>query len=142
MTIPTTEMLIIVDQYVDESCKLLNTRMYGNANVRIMSPNGLWCLSEKYSKPRVFKKVHRWGNIGELWNRNIEIFFFCLIDHSAKEFKYDTHIANLNGRKLVTFAYDDLPFVYMDIDKTNNGISAGFSTGSKSKQMWKLSLNN
>ena len=52
-------MLIIIDQYVNESSELLKITMYGNANVKIMAPNGLWCLSENYLKPRVFEKVHR-----------------------------------------------------------------------------------
>ena len=65
-------------------------------------------------------------------------YTFYLFDNSAKEFKYDTRIANLKGQKLVTFAYDDPPFVYMNSDKTLNGNSGENSIHSKSKEMWKL----
>ena len=56
---PMSEILIIVDQTINASCKLLNPKMYNNANVKIMSPNSRWYLSKKYLTPRVFKEVHR-----------------------------------------------------------------------------------
>ena len=71
METPTIEMLIIVDQSVNESSKLLDPKIYdSNSNVKIVSPNGRWCLSEndlearsdfspKYVRPRVFKKACR-----------------------------------------------------------------------------------
>ena len=59
-------------------------------------------------------------------------------NHSAKEFKHDTRIANLEGRKLVTAAYHDPPRIFMDIDKTVNQVSTEYSTDSESKQTWKV----
>ena len=70
-------------------------------------------------------------------------YTFSRFDHSSNEFKYaDTHIANLEGRELGTFIFDDPPRVYMNFDKTVNGVSAEFSMDSKSEQIQKWSINN
>ena len=69
---------------------------------------------------------------------------FCVFDCSVKEFKYDTGIANLGGRKLGAIAFNDPPYVYMYVDKTVNGVKAEFSPDSKSKQCknYQLTISN
>ena len=142
MTISTAVMLIIVDQDVDESSELLNTSVYGNANVRIMSPNGLWCLSKKYLTPRVFKKVHKWGNIRELWSMKIKILHVLSIWSQGQGVQVRYTYRESQRTKLVTFAYHDPPLVYMDIDKTVNKDGAEINRDNKSKQMLRSSINN
>ena len=89
METPTIEMLIIVDQSVNESSKLLNPKRYGNAKVKIVSPNDRWCLPKNYSKSRrylswkkylrlrVFEKACRWENIEEFCSRRLKML--CII---------------------------------------------------------------
>ena len=82
-----------------------------------------------YSKKIVGKELLRRCAAGE------SKFTFCHFDYSFEELKYDTGIANLQGRNLKTGAYDDPPHVFMSIDKTVNGDGAESSTDNKSKQI-------
>ena len=66
---------------------------------------------------------------------------FRPFDHSFEELKYDTSIANLQGRELEIAAYNDPPFVYSNIDKIVKGVRAESSIDSKSKQIWEVSIS-
>ena len=83
-----------------------------------------------YLKKFIGKKILR--SCGA-WKSEYCTFF--RFDDSFKELQYDIGIANLQGRELVTAAYDDPPRVYMSIDKTVDGVSAETSIDSKSKQI-------
>ena len=93
--------------------------------------------SRGHSKKFIGEKI--FGNCGA---GKLKYYTLCLFYNSAKEFKYDTRIANLKGRKLVTYAYEDPPLVYMDRDKTVNEDSAEFTVDIQGKKMWKSLINN
>ena len=90
-----------------------------------------------FSKKFIGKKILRSCGAGKS-----EYYTFCHFDHSFEELKYDTGIANLQGRELVTAAYDDPPHVYVSVDKTVNNFSAVSTKHGESKQLWKISINN
>ena len=96
--------------------------MAGGVFRKIIWPQG-------YSKKFIGKKTFRSCGTGESKHK------FCPFDHSFEELKYDTGIANLEGRELLTAAYDDPPRIYKKIGNTVKAFSAGSSTDSKSKQL-------
>ena len=90
-----------------------------------------------YSKKFIGEKILRICGVAES-----KCHTFRQFDHSFKDLEYDTGIANLEGRELITDLYNDPPHVYMDTNKAANGVNVKSSINSRSEQIWKVPIKN
>nr|KAF7432360.1 hypothetical protein H0235_005284 [Vespula pensylvanica] len=57
--ISSTEILVIVNDYIKINSSVFNVTIYGNANANVISKSGIWSLSENYLFPRIFHRVDK-----------------------------------------------------------------------------------
>ncbi|XP_035729755.1 glutamate receptor U1-like isoform X1 [Vespa mandarinia] len=71
--ISSTEILIIVNDYLKINSSVFNVKIYGNAIANVISKSGIWSLSENYLLPRIF---HRVDNYEKLKRDDVKVNFY------------------------------------------------------------------
>ncbi|KAL2716729.1 glutamate receptor U1 [Vespula squamosa] len=55
--ISSTEILIVVNDYIKINSSVFDVTIYGNANANVITKSGIWSLSENYLSPRIFHRI-------------------------------------------------------------------------------------
>ncbi|XP_034952698.1 uncharacterized protein [Chelonus insularis] len=105
--ISTTELLIIINNYINESSPLLNVKLFKYSDVNVVAKSGKWSLSGNFLYPREFRSVIKYDDM-----------------------KHDSGIVNLQGRQLQIATVYIPPHSYLSTTqkKIEKGLKREFFT--------------